>query len=556
MAPPISAAATLQDRDDKSLSELNAAWRRLTKAGEAARARRIAGLFDAEPERLEKLTLEAAGLELDLSKQPWSLADVAAALDLARAAGLEAARERLFAGEAVNRSEDRAALHPALRAPAGADFRAKGASVSGEVQATRAKMRAFAEALRSGARLGAAGRPFRAVLHIGIGGSDLGPRLVWEALRPLEPAIELRFAANVDPAEIALALVGLDPAETLVVVVSKTFTTQETMTNAETARAWLREALGAGADAHLVAVSAAPEVAQGFGVPANQVFGFGDWVGGRYSVWSAVGLSVAIALGSDAFERFLAGAAAMDDHFRTAPLERNGPVLLGLSHLFNRDGLGRPVRAVAPYAQRLRLLPNFLQQLEMESNGKRVDAQGRPVEHGTAAAVFGDAGSNVQHAFFQLLHQGTDVIPVDIIAVREAADGDPAAQRKLLANAVAQAEALMVGRAEAEVREELAAKGLPPAQIDELAPQRTFPGDRPSAFILLDRLTPERLGALLALYEHKTLVEGALWGINSFDQWGVELGKTLAGRVLAELEGGPAGAHDPSTTRLVAKLKG
>jgi glucose-6-phosphate isomerase len=532
------------------LSELDAAWAALHAAAERARVRRIADLFAEEPDRVRLLTLQAAGLTLDLSKQPWSLADLNEALDLAQLSGVEAARKRLFDGEAVNASEDRAALHMALRAPAGAQFAAKGQPVSAEVQATRAKMRAFAEAVRSGAVKGATGKPFRAILHIGIGGSDLGPRLVWEALKPLDPALDLRFAANVDPAEIAAALAGLNPAETLVVVVSKTFTTQETMTNAETARAWLRAALGPAGDGHLVAVSAAPKVAQAFGVPADRVFGFGDWVGGRYSVWSAVGLSCAIALGPDAFEALLAGAAAMDDHFRSAPLAINAPVLLALAHVFNRNGLGRPARAVVPYAQRLRLLPNFLQQLEMESNGKRVTADGKPVQHATATAVFGDAGSNVQHAFFQLLHQGTDVIPVDILAVRHATEGDPAAQAKLLANAIAQAEALMVGRAETEVRAEF---GL--SKGDPLVAQRTFPGNRPSSFILLDRLTPEALGALVALYEHKTFVEGVLWGINSFDQWGVELGKTLATRVLAELEGGPAGQHDPSTAALISTLK-
>ncbi|MDB5499489.1 MAG: pgi [Phenylobacterium sp.] len=537
------------------MTDLTAAWDRLLQAAAGADERRIVSLFDAEPDRLARLCVTAAGLELDLSKQPWSLADLDAALALALAADIEAARDRLFAGEPVNASEGRAALHMALRAPKGSDFKAQGEPVSAEVEATRARMAAFAEKIRSGALKGATGKPFRAVLHIGIGGSDFGPRLVWEALRPVASAIQVRFAANVDPAEMAFALAGLDPAETLVVVVSKTFTTQETMTNAQTARAWLRAALGPAGDAHLVAVSTALDLVEAFGVPADQVFGFRDWVGGRYSVWSSVGLSCVIGLGAEVFERLLAGAAAMDDHFRAAPLATNAPVLLALAHIFNRNGLGRPVRAVVPYAQRLHLLPNFLQQLEMESNGKRVTADGRPVAHATAAAVFGDAGTNVQHAFFQLMHQGTDVIPIDIIAVRETSDGDPAAQRILLANAVAQAEALMVGRPEAEVRAELSAKGLSRAEIDRLAPQRTFPGDRPSAFILLDRLTPERLGALLALYEHKTFVEGVLWGINSFDQWGVELGKTLASRVLSELEGGPPGTHDPSTSRLIGDLK-
>jgi len=537
------------------VSELDAAWAALNAAAERARARRIASLFDAEPDRLERLTVEAAGLRLDLSKQPWSLSDLAGMLDLARLSGVAPARDRLLAGEVVNRSERRPALHVALRAQDGADLRAEGVPVSREVEATRTAIRRFAEAVRSGEMRGATGEPFRAIVHIGIGGSDLGPRLIWEALKPLAPRLDLRFAANVDPAELAQALTGLDPAETLVVVVSKTFTTLETLANAEAARAWLRAKLGDGADAHLAAVSAAPQKAQAFGVAPDRVFAFWDWVGGRYSLWSAVGLSCATALGFDVFERLLAGARAMDAHFAEAPLDANAPVLLALAHVFNRNGLDRPIRAVVPYAQRLRLFAAFLQQLEMESNGKRVDAQGRPLRRATAAAVFGDAGTNGQHAFFQMLHQGTEVIPVDIVAVRHGSEGDPAAQTKLLANAVAQAEALLVGRGEAEVREELQARGLPAAEIDELAPQRTFPGDRPSSFILLDRLDPERLGALIALYEHKTFVEGVLWGINSFDQWGVELGKTLAMRVLAELKGGAEGRHDPSTAALVSRLR-
>jgi glucose-6-phosphate isomerase len=537
------------------LSELDAAWAALHAAAERARVRRIAGLFGAEPGRLERLTLQAAGLTLDLSKQPWSLGDLAEMLDLARTAGVEAARDRLLAGEIVNRSENRPALHIALRAEPRAGLKAAGVEVSSVIDATRAAMKRFADDVRSGGLKGATGKPFRAILHIGIGGSDLGPRLVWEALKPLQPQIDLRFVANVDPAELAQAITGLDPAETLVVVVSKTFTTQETLANAETARAWLREALGPAADGHFAAVSAAPERAQAFGVAADRVFAFWDWVGGRYSLWSAVGLSCAAALGFEVFDRMLAGARAMDAHFAETPLERNAPVLLALAHMFNRNGLGRPMRAVVPYAQRLRLFAPFLQQLEMESNGKRVDAAGRPLKRATAAAVFGDAGTNGQHAFFQLLHQGTDIIPVDIVAVRQGSEGDPAMQRKLLANAVAQAEALLVGRSEADVRAELTGKGLDAAEIDALAPQRTFPGDRPSSFLLLDRLDPERLGALIALYEHKTFVEGVLWGINSFDQWGVELGKSLATRVLAELEGGPVGAHDPSTDALIGRLK-
>jgi glucose-6-phosphate isomerase len=537
------------------MPKTDAAWTRLEAAGAAAQGRRIVDLFKAEPDRLARLTAEAAGLRLDLSKQPWSLADFEAALDLARAGEVEAARDRLFAGETVNASEGRAALHMALRAPMGADFRAQGVPVSTDVEMTRLQMQAFVEAVRGGAIKGAGGKPFRSIVHIGIGGSDLGPRLIWEALRPLDSAFELRFAANVDPAELAFALAGLDPAETLVVVVSKTFTTQETLANAQVARAWLRAALGPAADAHLVAVSAAPAVAQAFGVPAAQVFGFWDWVGGRYSIWSSVGLSCAVALGWEAFEGLLAGGAAMDDHFRQAPLDQSLPVRLALAHIFNRNAMGRPIRAEIPYAQRLRLFPNFLQQLEMESNGKRVTQAGGPVARSTAAAVFGDAGTNGQHAFFQALHQGTDVVPVDFVAVARAREGDPASHVKLLANVIAQAEALMVGRSAAEVRAELEAKGASTAEIAALVPQRTFPGDRPSSFILMDRLTPETLGALIALYEHKVFVEGVLWEINSFDQWGVELGKSLAAVVLPELEGKATNPHDPSTADLIARLK-
>ncbi|MET0294097.1 MAG: glucose-6-phosphate isomerase [Phenylobacterium sp.] len=537
------------------MSDLSAAWTAFETAARGAEGRRIASLFDAEPDRLSRLTLEAPGLTLDLSKQPWALAEMEAGLALARAGGVEAAREAQFAGEKINRSEGRAALHAALRAPEGADFRLDGESISRLVDQTRAAMRPFAEALHSGQRKGASGLAFRTIVHIGIGGSDLGPRLVWEALRPLGNRMELRFAANVDPSELALALDGLKPAETLVVVVSKTFTTQETLANAQAARDWLRAALGPGADGHIIAVTAAPEKARDFGISERQTFGFWDWVGGRYSVWSAVSFACAAAMGFEAYAELLAGGAAMDEHFRTAPLERNAPVLLALSHIFNRNGLGRPTRAVIPYAHRLRLLPSWLQQLEMESNGKRVGQDGAPVARATAAAVFGEAGSTSQHAFFQQLHQGPDVIPLDIVAVREPREGDPAAHRKLLANAIAQAEALMVGRSEEDVRRELGKAGLSKAEAAKLAPQRTFPGDRPSNFLLLDQLTPRGLGALLALYEHKTFVEGVLWGINSFDQWGVELGKTLAGQVLGDLEGG-AGAHDPSTAALIARVRG
>ena len=532
------------------------AWTALDAAAHATRETRIADLFTLEPERLQRLTVAAPGLTLDLSKQSWTLAGLDAALDLARATDVEGARAALYGGRPVNASEGRAVLHMALRAAPEDGFEALGAPVMGEVEAVRQAMRRFADDVRSGAARGATGKPFRAVLHIGIGGSDLGPRLLWDGLRPLNPGIDLRFVANVDGTEFALATADLNPAETLVVIVSKTFTTQETLANAQAARTWLVASLGEeGAKAHLAAVSTALDKTSAFGVAPDRVFGFWDWVGGRYSLWSAVSLSVGIALGWEAFAALHAGARAMDAHFRETPLERNAPVLLALAQVFSRDGLDRRARSVVPYAHRLRRLPAFLQQLEMESNGKRVGIDGKPVERGTAPVVFGDEGANVQHAYFQQMHQGPDVVPLEFIAVREPMDGPADMHRKLLANAIAQAEALMVGRSEAEVRDELAAKGMAPAEIDILAPQKTFPGDRPSTTLLLDRLDPQTLGALIALYEHKTFVEGVIWRINSFDQWGVELGKTLAGRVLGELEGGASGDHDPSTTTMIGRLK-
>jgi len=547
---------TAQTSDSGQPKALAAAWAAFDAAAERGAAVRIADLFASEPDRLSRLTLDAAGLELDLSKQAFTTAALDVCLDLARAADVEGARARLFEGFAVNTSEHRAVLHPALRAPDGATYLAQGEPVSAEVEAGRARMKALADGIASGDIRGATGERFKTIVHIGIGGSDLGPRLVWEALRPLGGPMELRFAANVDGQEIEAALYGLDPASTLVMVVSKTFTTLETLANAEAARAWLQASLGeAGAAEHFAAVSAAPDKAVAFGMAPDKVFAFWDWVGGRFSIWSAVGLSCAIALGFDRFQGFLDGAAAMDAHFTSAPLDRNAPVLMALAQIFNRNGLGRGIRAVVPYAQRLRLLPAFLQQLEMESNGKRVTRNGTPVLRATAPSVFGDAGTNGQHAFFQLLHQGTDIIPVDLVLV-EKGEGPQGMQAKLLANGIAQAEALMIGRAEAEVRAELTAKGVDPAEIETLAPQRTFPGNRPTTTILAPELTPEALGALIALYEHKTFVEGVIWGINSFDQWGVELGKTLAVRILGELDGGDPLAHDPSTRALIDRLKG
>ncbi|MDI6623503.1 MAG: glucose-6-phosphate isomerase [Brevundimonas sp.] len=518
---------------------------------------RIVHQFATDQGRSERMGVEAAGLYLDLSKQSWTAEGFEAALDLARACDIEGRRAALFGGEAVNNTEGRAVLHPALRAADDADFRALGEPVSKAVAATRREMAQFATDIGSGAETGGTKQPFTAIVHIGIGGSDLGPRLLWDALRPLEPTIDLRFVANIDPRDMGEALAGLDPATTLVVVVSKTFTTQETLANADLAKAWLAESLSPKRLVrHLVGVTAAPDKAEAWG--CGRTFGFRDWVGGRYSLWSAVSLSVAVALGWDVFERVLAGARAMDDHFREADLEKNAPVLLALAQVFNVEGLDRHARTVAPYAHGLRRLPAFLQQLEMESNGKRVKRDGSPVDTATGPIVFGEPGTNGQHAFFQQIHQGPQVVPAEFIVVRhtsEAAMDDRQGDAPLWSNALAQAQALMVGKTEAEAHAELRAAGADEAEADRLAPHRTFPGDRPSTTLLMDALTPEAVGALIALYEHKTFVEGVIWDINSFDQWGVELGKVLARAILTDVQAGePSEGLDPSTAELMKRL--
>ena len=518
---------------------------------------RIVHHFATDPGRMDRMSVDAAGLYLDLSKQSWSAEGFEAALDLARACDVEGRRNALFAGEAVNNTEGRAVLHPALRAAEGADFHALGEAVSKEVDETRDAMCQYAADIRSGADTGGTKQPFTAIVHIGIGGSDLGPRLLWDALKPLEPTIDLRFVANIDPRDMAEALAGLDPETTLVVVVSKTFTTQETLANAELAKAWLAESLSPRRMVkHLIGVTAAPDKAKDWG--CGRTFGFRDWVGGRYSLWSAVSLSVAVALGWDVFERVLAGARAMDEHFAQADLEKNAPVLLALAQIFNIEGLDRHARTVAPYAHGLRRLPAFLQQLEMESNGKRVKRDGTPVDTATGPIVFGEPGTNGQHAFFQQIHQGPMVVPAEFVVVGHTSDAamdDREGDAPLWSNALAQAQALMIGKTEKEARAELIAAGADEAEADRLAPHKTFPGDRPSATILLDALTPEAVGALLALYEHKTFVEGVIQDINSFDQWGVELGKVLAKAILKDVAAGePSAGLDPSTSELMKRL--
>ena len=520
-------------------------------------ATKIVDQFKADPERLSRMSLDVAGIFVDVSKQSWSKAGFDSAVALFEQADLAAARDRMWTGKEINVSEGRAVLHVALRDSDAENQRLRGPEITSDVKTARDAMKAYADGIRAGIITGASGKKFKTIVHIGIGGSDLGPRLVFQGLAPLQPAIDVRFVANVDGSELALALAGLDPSETLVIAVSKTFTTQETLANFLAARDWLIKALGEeAASKHLAAVSAAPDKTGAFGIPADRVFGFKDWVGGRYSLWSAVSLSLIIALGYDVYERLLAGAHEMDQHFLTAPFAQNAPILLAAAQLYNRIGLDRPSRAVIPYVHRLRRLAAFLQQLEMESNGKRTSPTGEVLDTKTCPVVFGDEGTNAQHAFFQMLHQSEDVVPLELIAVQHNAEATPDMQQKLLSNIIAQGEAFMVGKSLETSVAECEKLGFDAARTAQIAPQKVCPGNKPSTTVLLNELTPETLGALLALYEHKTFAEGIVLGLNSFDQWGVELGKTLGVNVLKDITGDVIAAHDPSTTALIKRIKG
>jgi glucose-6-phosphate isomerase len=517
-----------------SSAETNDLWRRLAAEGERSRQRSIPALFESDPERFRHMALEAADILLDTSKT--ALTDEALQLlhGLARSAFVEEAREALFTGRHVNVTEDRPALHTALRDFSSAPLQVDGYDVKWEIREVRARMRTFVERFRSGNMTGADGRPLRSVLALGIGGSDLGPRMIVRALTPPAEASPVRFAANVDGAEILEALGPLDPRETLVIVASKSMGTQETMKNAQSARAWMEA--GAGPDAwaaQTVAVTARPEKARELGLTEEQVFPFREWVGGRYSLWSAIGLPVALACGWDAFEGLCRGAHTMDRHFRETPLERNLPVRLALTGIWHRSVLGHAAHAIIPYAAGLDLLPAYLQQLEMESNGKSVTIEGAPVAAPTAPVIWGGAGTNGQHAFFQQLHQGTGVIPADFIGAARPPADPGGHHRLLMANMLAQTEALARGRSREQTERALLARGLCAEDAARLAPHCSFEGNRPTVSLLLDRLEPEPLGALIALYEHKVFAQSVIWGINAFDQWGVELGKELAGRLLS-----------------------
>jgi len=509
-------------------------------------------LFARDPGRGERLVAEAAGLYLDYSKQRVTDETLALLLDLARASGLRARIEAMFAGEKLNVTEGRAVLHVALRAPRGARIVVDGEDVVPRVHAVLDRMADFAGRVRSGAWTGFTGRAIRNVVNLGIGGSDLGPAMATEALRwYADRRLTLRFVSNVDGADFVESTRDLDPAETLFVVASKTFTTIETLTNAHTARRWCVRALGdeRAVTKHFVAVSTAEAEVRKFGIDPANMFPFWDWVGGRYSLWSAIGLSLMVAIGPERFRELLAGAHAMDEHFRGAPFERNLPVLLALLGLWYDDFFGAETLAILPYSHYLARFSAYLQQLDMESNGKRVDLEGRAVDYQTGPIVWGQPGTNGQHAFYQLIHQGTKLIPCDFIGFLRPLDEVGEHHPLLVANLFAQTEALAFGK----TAEEVAAEGVPALQV----PHRTFPGNRPSSTILAERLTPAVLGALVALYEHKVFVQGTIWRINSFDQWGVELGKALANRITPELTAPaePQLTHDSSTNALIRRFR-
>jgi len=531
------------------------AWRAL-----AAHARELAEvhlneLFDADGNRAQTFSAEAEGLFLDYSKQRLNRETRDLLLNYAQQQELSNWIARLFAGEPVNHTEHRAAFHMALRAPRDAVMAVAGVNVVPQVHAVLDRMAAFADLLRSGQWKGAKRKPITDVVNIGIGGSDLGPRMVCYALQPFLDGPRLHFVANVDGAQLHRVLETVDPATTLFIVTSKTFTTQETLANAHVARAWLVAALGEKAiPKHFVAVSTNLDAVEAFGIARENAFAFWDWVGGRYSMWSAVGLAIMVGIGPARFHAFLAGAHAMDEHFRRAPAEANLPVLMALIAFWNTNFLDASDQAIAPYGQRLEKFVAWLQQLEMESNGKRVNRAGEPVEYATTPTLWGDVGTNGQHAFFQMLHQGTAIRPVDFILVAEADHPHADLNQLLLANGLAQSQAMMRGKTAAEVRAELSAKGLSGSALEAAIPHRVFPGNRPSNTLLLPRLDASTLGMLCALYEHRTFVLGVLWDMNSFDQWGVELGKQLAGTILKAMQGERV-ALDGSTRQLLQKLK-
>ena len=502
----------------------------------------LSDLFRQDAQRAATLSLEAAGLFLDFSKNHLRRDTLDLLTAFARERGVETLRDAMFAGERINTTENRAVLHTCLRLPADQRFLLDGHDINADIQGVLSRMAVFADKIRDGRWTGFSGHRITDIVNIGIGGSDLGPAMTCSALRVYaHPELRLHFLSNIDGHAADALLSTLNPQTTLFIVASKTFTTMETMRNAELARSWfLQQATPADLPKHFVAVSTNTAAVRDFGIDPANMFPFWDWVGGRYSIWSAIGLPLMLAIGTNAFRDFLAGAHRMDEHFRSAPLTSNMPILFALISFWYRQFFGTASQLIAPYHQDLHLFPAYLQQLEMESNGKQVTRDGKPVGMPTAPVIWGSVGTNGQHAYFQLLHQGTDLIPVDFIVALKPSHPYPGQHQVLLANALAQAEALMCGtRSDAD-----------------LPPHRGFTGNRPSNMLVLEQLDPASLGALIALYEHKTFVQGVLWNINSFDQWGVELGKTLAHRILDELQGAsPLSSHDSSTSALMDRIR-
>ena len=529
------------------------AWKALATHYKAVRKLHLRKLFADDPARGERLTAEAAGLYLDYSKNRITDETLALLRRLAKASGLQARIEAMFRGDKINVTEDRAVLHVALRAPRGASILVDGRNVVADVHRVLDKMADFSERLRSGVWTGHTGKRIRNVVNVGIGGSDLGPVMAYEALKFYsDRSLTFRFVSNVDATDFAEAVMDLDPAETLFIISSKTFTTLETMTNARTARDWIVTGLGSDEKAvakHFVAVSTNAKNVAEFGIDTANMFEFWDWVGGRYSLGSAIGLSTMLAVGADNFRALLDGFHQMDEHFRTAPFEKNLPVLMGLLAVWYTNFFGAETAAVLPYEQYLKRFPAYLQQLTMESNGKGVTLDGRAVANDTSPVYWGEPGTNGQHSFYQLIHQGTRLIPCDFIAFGGPLHPVRRHHDILLANVLAQAEALAFGKTPKEVKAE--------GTADWLAPHRVFEGNRPSNMILAERLTPETLGALVSLYEHAVFTQGVIWNLDSFDQWGVELGKVLAQRIIPELESKtePSLNHDSSTNNLIRRYR-
>lgn len=535
------------------------AWKALAAHYQEVANIHMRDLFAQDPQRFEQFSLHFDDLLLDYSKNRVTEQTMHLLMDLAREAGVKEWCDRMFRGEKINNTEQRSVLHVALRRKNGQPIVVDGENVLPKVQAVLEKMRGFSDAVRSGSWTGYSGKAVTDVVNIGIGGSDLGPLMATEALKSyIKEGLRVHFVSNVDGTHIAETLKQVKPETTLFIVASKTFTTQETLTNARTARQWLVQAAGneAAVAKHFVALSTNAEAVSAFGIDTRNMFEFWDWVGGRYSLWSAIGLSIAIAIGMDNFHELLAGGHDMDQHFHSAPLEKNMPVLLALLGLWYNNFFGAQSHAILPYDQYLHRFPAYLQQLDMESNGKRVTRDGENIIWSTAPIIWGEPGTNGQHAFYQLIHQGTKLIPVDFLAPLQSQNPIGEHHAILLSNVFAQGEALMKGKNEPEARAELKAEGLNDKQINELLNHKLFPGNRPSNTLLFKRLTPRTLGRLIALYEHKVFVQGVIWRLNSFDQWGVELGKQLAKTILPELStSGAVQSHDSSTNGLINYYK-